>query len=138
MMNFTDLAEELIHHFNRPIDGPWDNDIFSSLALRVFEYQYSSNPTYANYAKKRGATPSRLQDWKKIPPVPTLAFKEFPIVSGELALVEAVIKTSGTSSSELASRGASHFRPLTLQRLPYREHEVSILFSTKSRTSCPG
>ena len=115
MMNFTDLAEELIHHFNRPIDGPWDNDIFSSLALRVFEYQYSSNPTYANYAKKRGATPSRLQDWKKIPPVPTLAFKEFPIVSGELALVEAVFKTSGTSSSELG-RGEHHILDLSLYR----------------------
>ena len=101
MMNFTDLAKELKNHFNRPIDGPWDNDIFSSLALRVFEYQYSSNSAYANYAEKRGATPSRLRDWKKIPPVPTLAFKEFPIVSGELALVEAVFKTSGTSSSEL-------------------------------------
>ncbi len=139
-MNFKDLAEELIVHFGQPIHGRWDNYKFSNLALRVFEYQYASNPSYAKYAKKRGVTPFNLQDWKKIPPVPTKAFKEFPVVSGDLGSVEAVFKTSGTSSSGV-SQGEHHVLDLSLYRASligsmrhqfYSQHSPKLLALVKS------
>ncbi len=114
MSDFTNMATELVDAFEEPITGPWDDDVFSRFAVKIFGYQYRSNPSYAKYAKKRGVTPSNIQDWKEIPPVPTLAFKEFPIISGDLGAVETVFTTSGTSRG--SHQGKHHILDLSLYR----------------------
>lgn len=114
MSDFTNLAAELIDAFGEPITGPWNDDVFSKFAIKIFDYQYRTNPSYAQYAKKRGVTPSNIQDWKEIPPVPTLAFKGFPIISGNLGEVETVFTTSGTSRS--SHQGKHHILDLSLYR----------------------
>lgn len=115
MIDFNSLAGELIDSFQQPITGCWSNSVFSGLASKVFEYQYGSNPIYARYAKKKGVTPANLKDWKEIPPVPTLAFKEFPIISGDSKAVERVFETSGTSLGP-RERGKHHIIDLALYR----------------------
>jgi len=114
MSDFKMLAAELMRSFGEPITGPWSDAAFSNLAVKVFEYQYKNNPAYAKYSKNRGVTPLNIQSWKDIPPVPTLAFKEFPIISGSSGVAEAVFKTSGTSLGN--QQGEHHILSLSLYR----------------------
>lgn len=85
------------------------------LALAVFEYQYRSNPHYAAYCRRRGRTPETVSRWSEIPAVPTAAFKEVPLVSGDPARPEAVFRTSGTTAGR-ERRGEHHVLDLSLYR----------------------
>jgi len=76
--------------------GRADPSRFDPLALEVFAYQYARNRPYHAFCDRRGLAPDRIDDWRRIPPVPTTAFKvaELTCRPGEPATV---LLTSGTT-----------------------------------------
>lgn len=91
------LRQDILEILDAGIDGGLDEADFDALALRVFRYQFDTNPQYARYCEQRGATPSVVDAWGMIPPVPTAAFKAVELVSGDASAPEAVFLTSGTT-----------------------------------------
>ena len=79
------LRGRIAQLFSRDIDTAIDDLLFDSLARDVFEYQFEYSSPYAAYCKRRGLTPARIAHWTEIPPVPTAAFKEVVLVSGDVA-----------------------------------------------------
>ena len=119
---FDGLARELGTAFKESSGDPWPEDVFEAWARRVFEYQLETNPVYAAYARKRGATRSTVAHWSEIPWVPSSAFKAVPLVSGDPARVQRVFRTSGTTGAPpgaapgAARRGEHHILDLDLYR----------------------
>lgn len=91
------LSAALVRLFRRGAAARLTDAEFDTWALRVFRHQYVRNPVYARYCRGRGVTPERVRRWTDIPPVPTAAFKELPLVCGEPEEAEAVFETSGTT-----------------------------------------
>ncbi|MEW6324481.1 MAG: long-chain fatty acid--CoA ligase [Nitrospirota bacterium] len=50
-------------------------DRFDALALEVFAHQYAQNLPYRQFCDRRGVTPERVREWRRIPAVPASAFK---------------------------------------------------------------
>ena len=111
---FASLASALGTAFKETCGEPWPDDVFESWAQRVFAYQFETNPVYAAYVRKRGATPSTVAHWSEIPWVPASAFKAVPLVSGDSSRVERVFRTSGTTDA--GRRGEHHVLDLGLYR----------------------
>lgn len=91
------LRSELLSRFARGVDEPLSDEAFDRLARRVFAYQYERNVAYAGYSSRRGRTPDTVAHWTEIPAVPTAAFYEVNLVSGDHKDAEAVFRTSGTT-----------------------------------------
>jgi hypothetical protein len=85
---------------------------FDELALGVSAYQYAENEPYRRYCDQRGHTPDTVEDWRRIPPVATRAFKIVDLACG---LPERVFLTSGTTRG-LAQRGRHLIPHLALYR----------------------
>ncbi len=107
------LRQELLALFAAGAEPPLPDEAFNALALRVFEHQLAHNPPYAAYCRQRGAHPGTLDDWRRIPAVPTAAYKELPLVAGEAAAAQAVFRTSGTTRGP-ERRGAHYVLDLRL------------------------
>ncbi|MFQ5888549.1 MAG: hypothetical protein ACE5JR_00715 [Gemmatimonadota bacterium] len=99
LRDFQELAEELRSRFRAWERAPerWSEGFFSELALRAFDLQFRRNVPYRRFCEARGITPSGVSSWREIPPVPTAAFRDVPLVVGspEEAALEFV--TSGTT-----------------------------------------
>jgi len=52
-----------------------DSARFDLLAREVFAYQYAKNRPYRAFCDRRGLKPDHITDWRRIPAVPTSAFK---------------------------------------------------------------
>ncbi len=109
------LCAELITEMSRGATAVWSQDRFDDLALRVFRYQALANPVYRALTTSRGLDPSRVSDWREIPPVPTRAFKELSLACSSPNPPQALFRTSGTSEGGM-QRGAHPVRDLTLYR----------------------
>lgn len=107
------LRTELFELFERDIDEPLPDEEFTAFARRVFAYQYERNPAYAAYCRRRGILPEVVEHWSRIPAVPTAAFKEIALVSGNVREVEAVFRTSGTTRGR-ERRGEHHMLDLSI------------------------
>ncbi len=107
------LREELFRLFQRDIESPLPDEAFTDLARRVFAYQYERNAAYAAYCRRRGRMPEAIDHWSQIPAVPTAAFKEIPMVSGDPRRAEAVFRTSGTTLGR-ERRGEHYMLDLSL------------------------
>ncbi len=79
---------------------------FDDLALQVFAHQFDSIPAYRRVCEQRNRTPDNVGDWRDIPPVPTLAFKELDLCC---APPERVFLTTGTTTA--AQRRGRHALP---------------------------
>ena len=108
-----DLREDLGAVLRAGPDQPLSTYDFQDLALRTFRYQYRTNPVYQAFCRRRGRHPDDLASWEDIPPVPTRAFKELPLVSGDPGRVERVFRTSGTTGGR-GRRGEHHVLDLGL------------------------
>ncbi len=113
--DFLALTHELVSLFRRGVDSPIPCRHFDDLALRAFAYQVRSNPSYGNFVSARGVSPAEVEGWREVPPVPTAAFKEVVLVSGDPSAVQKVFRTSGTTAGE-AGRGQHHVLDLDLYR----------------------
>lgn len=99
-----------------------DDTAFNTVAMRVHAAQRAANPVLRRFwDASRGAPPTA---WHEIPPVPTTAFRDIPIVSGT---PEVVFRTSGTTR-EGGARGEHHVLSLDLYRAAaranYRRHLI--------------
>lgn len=113
--DFAELVDELKGLMSQGVDRAFDDEAFNDLAVRVFQYQYRTNPTFSRFADGRGARPDRVRHWTEIPAVPTTAFKHMLLVSGDPSSVRAVFRTSGTSEGR-ARRGEHAVLDLDLYR----------------------
>lgn len=107
------LREELGEVLRAGVDEPLPEYRFQELALGVFRHQYETNPVYRALCRRRGAEPGELSSWEDVPPVPTRAFKEVPLVSGPGDRVERIFRTSGTTGGR-GHRGEHHVVDLAL------------------------
>jgi hypothetical protein len=94
------LRARLIELLQHDLDVPLRDDQFDAYARDTFEFQFENNPPFAAYCTRRGITPARIAHWTEIPPVPTAAFKEVALVSGEVRAATLVFRTSGTTRGE--------------------------------------
>ncbi len=107
------LRRELLALFAAGAEPPLPDATFNALALRVFEHQFRLSPAYAAYCRRRGLTPDAIDDWRRIPAVPTAAYRELPLVAGDPAAAQAVFRTSGTTRGR-ERRGTHHVLDLAL------------------------
>lgn len=110
---FESLEAELLQVFRRGVREPLAEDRFNELAVAALRYQVGTNPPYRAFVRARGLEPAGVQDWREIPAVPTRAFKELPLVSGDATGATTVFRTSGTSRGG-GSRGLRHVLSLKL------------------------
>jgi hypothetical protein len=75
-----------------------DDDGFSDLALRLFDYQLRYNERYARYCAAVGVTSPG--SWEEIPAVPAGAFKEAALSTGSVAAAALIFETSGTTRGD--------------------------------------
>jgi len=80
------------------------SDVFESLALELFGYQYEANEAYRAFCDARGVVPDAVESWEDIPAFPTDAFKteivaSFPVEEAVMAQL-----TSGTTAASQRGR----------------------------------
>ncbi len=107
------VRDELLQLFAAGVESPLPDAAFDALALRAFRSQFESNAIYRGFCESRGAAPGGVRGWEEVPPVPTRAFKELRLVSGNPDRVERVFRTSGTTRGS-ARRGEHHVLDLAL------------------------
>jgi hypothetical protein len=95
---------------------PLTDDVFNSLALRTFAFQFQHNLPYRRYCERRIPDVGAVTRWQDIPAVPTAAFKETPLVAGDPARAQATFRTSGTTRGA-EKRGVHYVLDLELYRL---------------------
>ncbi len=83
--------------------SPWRRDggalpSFNQLALELFSLQFEANTPYRRVCESLGRTPLDVDDWTRIPAMPTEAFKELDLTSLHVSERTAVFHSSGTTS----------------------------------------
>jgi hypothetical protein len=68
---------------------------FETLALEIFAHQFAGIPAYRRVCERHGRTPATVSDWRDVPPVPALAFKEVELCC---APPERAFLTTGTTA----------------------------------------
>lgn len=79
-----------------PMDEAW----FRERAVRLFQLQFDSNVAYRTQCEGSGIRAELIDDWRAIPAVPAIAFKELTLTSLPPGLRTAVFHSSGTSGQE--------------------------------------
>jgi hypothetical protein len=105
-----ELETELLAWMHEP-EWRHDDARFDSLALRLFAFQFRANAAYGRFCEARGHTPETVRDWRRIPAVPTGAFKELELRCFAPEHTVRIFRTSGTSGEK---RGALHLDTLAL------------------------
>ncbi|GAB4460228.1 MAG: coenzyme F390 synthetase [Armatimonadaceae bacterium] len=96
-------ASELARHIQTfLVSGSGD---FESLALAVFQYQFTYNLPYRRFCTGRGIDPDAVRSWREIPPAPAAAFKQFALTCVPLETCTPVhggrtFHSSGTTGNE--------------------------------------
>lgn len=85
---------------------------FEELALEAFAFQFERIEPYRRLCEGRGITPGSIADWRRIPPVPTAAFKSLTLAAEP---AREVFRSSGTTAEE--DRSVHHHPYPDLYRL---------------------
>jgi hypothetical protein len=84
-----------------PIQEPPESESrFNQLAVELFALQYEHNPAYQRICRARNVVPEQVKDWKEVPFVPVVAFKELEMSSIAPGERTAVFHSSGTSGQK--------------------------------------
>ena len=78
---------------------------FNALALELFGLQYEHNAAYRRFCEARGVRPGIIEDWRGIPAIPAVAFKELELSCLPATQRTAVFHSSGTTGQ----RPSRHF-----------------------------
>jgi hypothetical protein len=73
------------------------NNGFDALALELFALQFTHNAPYRRFCQARGGSPETVTDWRAIPAIPTVAFKELELLCLPVGERTAVFHSSGTT-----------------------------------------
>ncbi len=125
----SQIASEVLGFIHRP-----DPELFATLALRVFRYQYDSIASYNDYCRQVNFNPDVVQSPEQIPLVSTIAFKYVelaPAGAGEILGAREFL-TSGTTIG--AERRGRHVvaRP-EVYRASALAHLRAMLFADGAR-----
>ena len=104
MESFDLLSAELIAAFEgwRPETSSWDESTLDSWACRAFQLQFEGNMPYRKYCEARDVSPSNVDGWHDVVPVPTEAFRVVDLIVGARANASLVFRTSGTTRGRSA------------------------------------
>lgn len=102
-------ADELVADIDRFVRRPDDRtgDRFDELARRGFTLQYEQVEPFRRLCDARGETPAALEsgwDWRRVPAVPTMAFRSLEL---HVAEPREVFRSSGTTGGP-GSRSVHH------------------------------
>jgi acyl-protein synthetase LuxE len=95
----SDLEHALLGHLSALDRGASGEPDFGGLALASFRQQHARIPAYRSYVDHLGVDPSRLADWREIPPVPASAFKTHDLSAVPQGEEAVIFETSGTTIS---------------------------------------
>lgn len=73
---------------------------FEELALEAFAFQFERIEPYRRLCEGRGIVPGSIADWRRVPPVPTAAFKTLTLAAEP---AREVFRSSGTTEGEARS-----------------------------------
>ena len=121
-----DLQQRLVAFIN---GGPGS---FADLALEVHAFQCAHNPQYRAHCERQ---PTPVTDWESIPPVPTQAFKEFPIACFPVREAVAEFHTSGTTREQA---GKHYFKTLELYEAAIRPNFAAHLLGERASRPLAG
>jgi len=83
----------IIDRVSRFISNPGSAS-FEELALEAFAFQFERIEPYRRMCEGRGAVPGSVSDWRRVPPVPTAAFKTLTLAAEP---AREVFRSSGTT-----------------------------------------
>jgi hypothetical protein len=86
-------------------ENPAAGEEFNRLALALFAWQREAVPIYRALCERRNAGPESIRDWRRIPALPTSAFKAYEVSSIPAGERTRVFHSSGTTGQ----RPSRHF-----------------------------
>ncbi|MDH3360556.1 MAG: hypothetical protein OEL55_06760 [Desulfobulbaceae bacterium] len=92
----AELDKEILAFIDKGLDVE-DEEEFNRIAIKQFELQYNTIPSYREYCLRKGVSPNDAKKWQDIPAVPSKAFKEFVLASFPVEKAEHAYFTSGTT-----------------------------------------
>lgn len=101
--DFSLLSARAHEFINSP--EPGGDDAFNELALQLFGFQFNYNSPYRRICQLRNISPGQLEDWSRIPSMPTSAFKELDLSCLPQSERTVVFHSSGTTEH----RPSRHF-----------------------------
>ena len=87
------ILDRIAHYLTDPLADP-SGATFDELALAAFAFQYERIEPYRRLCQGRGLTPDTVTDWRRVPPVPTSAFKTLTLAADT---PREVFRSSGTT-----------------------------------------
>ena len=93
----------LVERITRFVDDS-GAESFDRLALDAFEFQYERVAPFRRLCDRRSATPDSVDDWRRIPAVPTLSFRTVELAAAAPA---ETFRSSGTTQEQRSV----HFHP---------------------------
>lgn len=91
--------------------GDAGDEALDALLLDVYRHQYAHNAPYRRWCDLREGDPTRVADWRAIPAVPQVAFKEWTLAAFDVAHAVACFESSGTTQG---TPSRHHFDTLAL------------------------
>lgn len=93
------MEHDIIHYIANPPQTASDIE-FNTLALRLFEYQYTHNAPYRKFCRSKKIAPGDVSRWDEIPPLPVLAFKWAEPTCRPKETPTRIFYSSGTTQKE--------------------------------------
>ena len=87
-----------------------NEEVYLQIALKVFRYQFLTNPVYRQFCEAISRTPNEVTQLKEIPFLPIQFFKSHQVISGDF-IPEVTFTSSGTTG---ATTSRHYVKDLTL------------------------
>lgn len=107
----TKLDLEILKFIKDFGQDPAPDDLFQTLALKIYEYQFMRNLNYRKFCLQENKRPGELKSWKEIPAMPADGFKELVLTTFPRKNAVKIFKTSGSTGKK---RGFHFFDTLRL------------------------
>ena len=128
------LDAEILEAIGRGWDDPLDDAEFDRLARDVFAHQFRFNPVYRQFCLLQGVSAAAdVVEWRRIPAVPTGAFKVGRWATFAPEHDRAAFRTSGTTGT---ARGIHHFDTLALYNAAIVASARRFLVPDRERIRC--
>jgi phenylacetate-coenzyme A ligase PaaK-like adenylate-forming protein len=75
------------------------DDDFNDLAMKIFRFQYKTNPVYRKLSDLLQTDPGKIKHYLHVPFLPISLFRDHKIISGDGSVYEKVFTSSGTTGS---------------------------------------